>query len=796
MPAHRAGTTTQHDPRNDSGTGLSSVNRRRFLGYLVAAPTLVVAAEMGRQAIWDAPEAYAASSRPIPSPPQTPEYYEFVDAYRDACRPTNPLLRVEIGENGRPSFRLPRSDNGQGILTSFAMIIAEEMDIDPSDVDVTLADARPELMFNQLTGGSSSSFSLYTPVRVAAAIARGALLDAAAEALGGERRLLQSAGLAFTDTAGRSIGFGELSKLAAVPVTTPVEVVLKSREEFTVLGKSRIKDDARAIVTGQKQFAMDIPVPDALPTVICRAPDLNGFPVGQASNMPSNIDEVRTMPGVTDVEPIGNGIAVRARTFGQCIDAVRALEVNWEPGTVAGKNDDDIVAELRAAELPLAIPAVPGKTIEQEFVHYSRNGSALETNCATVVFSGSKAEVWAPAKSPISGQKIVSQKLGIAQNDVTFHVTPGGGSFGRRLFNDHVQEAAEAAKAIGKPVKLMWDRANDCRQGRVKPLCTTRIRAVLTDDAVASFELRYTGVNMEVDEGLTDVLSSQLIKAPEGNLGVSATFFEISVLTPYNFGVNTRFLNEVNYGFNTGSTRNVYGPDTCTAREVMIDRIAERLGRDPYEFRAEFIKTERAKKVLDRCAEEADWGKKMEPGTAQGIGFHQEYKAIMACIVEIDARPETVNRKIRSARTGPRVTKATFVGDPGLLLNPLGYKAQMMGGINDGIANALTAGLHLENGSFVEASWDNYFYTRQWNTPPEMNIIAIEDSEYPEPGGAGEAGVAAAMSAVVNAHRRATGKEPEYTPLLHKEPFPEGFTQYPTSPPIPQSPTNGLEFTR
>lgn len=792
MPAHSAGTTTPPDPRHAATTERGSVSRRRFLGYIVAAPTLVVVAGAGQEAIWGAPEASAA---PIPGPPQTPENYEFVDSYRDACRPTNALLKIEIGEDGRVKFALPRSDNGQGIQTVFAMIIAEEMGIDPDDVDVTLADARPELMFNQLTGGSSSVYSLYTPVRVASAIARGALLDAAAEALDGERRLLTTAGLAVVDTTGKSIGFGELSSLAAVPTTTPVEVLLKPREEFTVLGKSKIKKDQRAIVTGQKQFVCDIQVPDALPTVICRAPELNGFPVGQASNVPSNIDEVRNMPGVTDVAAIGNGIAVRAETFGQAIDGANALKVNWEPGTVSGKNDDDILAELRRAELPMVVPPVPGKTLEAEMVHYARNGSALETNSAIVSFKDGKAEVWAPAKSPISGQKIISQKLGIAQNDVTYHVVPGGGSFGRRLFNDHVQEAAEAAKAIGKPVKLMWDRANDCRQGRIKPLTTTRIRAVLTDDAVASFELRHTGVAVEIDEGLTDVLTSQLIKAPAGNFGVSATFFEISVVTPYNFGANTRFLNEVNMGFNTGSTRNVYGPDVNAAREVMVDRIADRLGRDPYEFRAEFVKTERAKRVLDRCAEEADWGKSMPKGTAQGIGFHQEYKAVMACIVEIDCRPETVNRQIRSARTGPRVTKVTFVCDPGLLLNPIGYEAQLQGGINDGICNALTGGLHLENGSFVEASWDNYFYTRQWNTPPEMNVILLEDSEYPDPAGAGEAGVAPAIAATMCAFRRATGEEPEYTPILHKEPFPEGFTQYPTSPPIPPSPTNGLEFT-
>ena len=665
------------------------------------------------------------------------------------------------------------------------------MGIEPEQVNVTLADARPELIFNQLTGGSSTTYSIYTPIRVAAAIAKGALLDAAAAQLGQEKRLLTTAGLTVVDTAGRAIGFGELSEKAASAVTKPVEVVLKDKKDFVVLGKSKGKLDARAMVTGKKQFTMDIQVPDALHTVICRAPDLNGFPNGA----PSNIDEVRGMPGVEAVEMIGNGIAVGARTTGQAIDGVNALQVDWAPGTVAGKNDDDIVAELRAAELPLAVPAgVVGTTLEQSFVHYSRNGSALETNCAIVDFKDGKAEVWAPAKSPISGAKIVSQKLGIGVNDVTFHVVPGGGSFGRRLFNDHVQEAAEAAKAFGRPVKLMWDRANDCRQGRVKPLCTTRVRAVVTNEAVASFELRYTGVNMEVDEGLTDVLSSQAIKAPAGNLAVSETFWEISVHTPYNFGVNTRFMNEVNAGFNTGSTRNVYGPDTCTAREMMVDRIADQLGKDPYEFRSEFVKTSRLKKVLDRAASEAGWGKSMDAGTAQGIAVHQEYKACTACVVELDCRPETMNRQVRSGRTGPRVTKVTFVVDPGLVLNPLGYEAQMMGGINDGIANALTGGLHLKDGHFVEASWDNYFYTRQWNTPPEMNVIVIEDSEYPDPGGAGEASVAATMAAVVNAYRRALGTEPEYTPLLHKEPFPEGFTEYPTSPPIPESPTNGLEF--
>lgn len=149
----------------------------------------------------------------------------------------------------------------------------------------------------------------------------------------------------------------------------------------------------------------------------------------------------------------------------------------------------------------------------------------------------------------------------------------------------------------------------------------------------------------------------------------------------------------------------------------------------------------------------------MEPGTAQGIAFHTEYKGVDAALVEIDCRPQTVNRKIREAYTGPRVTKVVFAVDVGLPINPLGLKAQMMGGIMDGVALALSSSLHLKDGHFAEGSWDDYHYTRQWNTPPELEIIVM----------------------------------PTEFPINHQEPF--TFEPLPTVPPIPQSPTNGLTVT-
>lgn len=785
MPNHRATTTRSRPSREHTSTfGRSDLSRRRFLGYVVAGTTLVAAAEFTRETVFDSTPS--ASAFAVPSAPQTPEVYDLLDVLRDAARPTANLIRIKVNRDNTVSFALPRSDNGQGIITSTQMIIAEEMGLDPDQVVVTLADARPELMFNQLTGGSSATFSTFTPIRVAAALAQGRLLDAAAAELRQDKDVLSSRQGLITGPNGASMPFGELTTRAAAPVTQAVEVVLKDREKFTIIGKPRTKSDALAMVTGKKKFTTDLQIAGALPTVLCRAPDLNGFPRAVA-----NLDAVRTMPGITDVVKVDGGVAVRGNTFGQCIDAVNALEVTWAKGTVHGADDDSVLKELRAAELPLAAPKLPG-SLEGDFVFYFRSNSSLETNCAIADVREGRATIWGPSKSPIAAQAEIAKKLGIPQNAVTFHVQEGGGSFGRKLFFDAAEEAALVSQAMGKPVKLMWTRSDDSRQGRTHPMATCRIRANVTANAVTSFEIRHTSVATEVNPGLSEAITAAANKAPLGNLTVSESIFETTQVTPYEFGASTRFLNEVDMGFNTSSMRNIYSPDVATARELMVDQIAAKLGKDPYEFRSEFAKQARWKAVLDRVAQEADWGRSMPDGTAQGIGLHVEYKGAAACVVELDCRPATVNRKIRSARTGPRVTKVTYVVDVGLVINPRGLEGQMMGGINDALAMTLTSSLHLDDGHFVEASWDNYFYTRQWNTPPEMNIV-IMDSDAPEPGGAGEFGVAATCGAIACAYARATGTVPTYFPLDHKDPLP--FTPYPTSPPVPPSPTNGLQTT-
>jgi isoquinoline 1-oxidoreductase beta subunit len=221
----------------------------------------------------------------------------------------------------------------------------------------------------------------------------------------------------------------------------------------------------------------------------------------------------------------------------------------------------------------------------------------------------------------------------------------------------------------------------------------------------------------------------------------------------------------------------------------MVDQLAAVMRQDPFTFRRAFVRDTRMRAVLDTVARAANWGKAMPAGTAQGIGIHHEYKGFVACVAEIDATAATVNRVVPDAYTGPRVTKVTFVVDVGLPINPLGLQAQMMGGIMDGIAQALTYSLHLQDGHFLEGSWDNAYYTRQWNVPPDVQVIVMPPTG-DTPSGAGEFGVAASMAAVANAYARATGTMPTSFPVNHNAPL--GFDPLPTVPPIPQSPTDGL----
>jgi isoquinoline 1-oxidoreductase beta subunit len=458
---------------------------------------------------------------------------------------------------------------------------------------------------------------------------------------------------------------------------------------------------------------------------------------------------------------------------------------------VSGKSDASVLADLQKAQLPLT-PALPGKTVDETFTFHFRPGDPLETNCAIADVRKDRAEIWSCLKSPIWAKEQIAANLRLPLGNVAVHVTEGGGSFGRHLFCDAAFEAALISQKMGKPVKLMWHRTDNFRQGRVHPMCTSRVRVTYLGRNVLAFDQRHTSVATDLSQGFGEILLSMDASLPLQNFTqFSEAVFTLTARVPYNFGVVTQLLNEVYdiKDFNTSSVRNIYSPDVRTAGELMVDRVAKEMGQDPVQFRRQFAKDDRMRAVIDTAARAGGWGRSMPAGTAQGFAVHDEYKGRCACLVEIDCRPETVNRKVERGHTGPRVTKAVFAVDVGLPINPLGLKAQMMGGIMDGIAQALSYGLHLEDGHFLEGSWDDAFYTRHWNTPPELEVIVMPPTTG-EPGGAGEFGVAASMAAVACAYGRATGAMPTSFPINHADAL--HFEPFPTVPSIPQSPLDGL----
>jgi isoquinoline 1-oxidoreductase beta subunit len=431
------------------------------------------------------------------------------------------------------------------------------------------------------------------------------------------------------------------------------------------------------------------------------------------------------------------------------------------------------------------------RTVETDLTFWFAGNSALETNAAVADVQPGSATIWGGFKSPIVAQQRVAEKLGMLPAQVTVHVVQGGGSFGRKLFFDAALEAAEASQKMKAPVRLMWHRADDCRQGRVHPMSTSRVRATVLGNEVLTWEARHTSVKTDFSMGFGDVLSATAGRLPVTDLGLSETVFALSQAEHYDFGVTTQVLSEVDLGFNTGSMRNIYSPNVAVARELTVDKIGKVMGKDPLAMRRTFARSDRSRAVLDAVAKAGDWGRRMPAGTAQGIAVHNEYHGVSACLVEIDCTSATVNRKVRDAVTGPRVTKVVFAVDVGLVINPRGLEAQMQGGIMDGIALALTSSLHLRDGYFLEASWDNYAYTREWNVPPRVEVIIVP-SDSDEPGGAGELGVAATFAAVASAYGRATGTAPTAFPINHDQPV--FFEPKPTVPPVPQSPTDGLSY--
>lgn len=683
----------------------------------------------------------------LPSLPGVPDIVDLGDALVLAGLPTSHLLVLEVTAAGRVVLHLPRAEVGQGLTTAVAMMVAEELDARLADVDVPLSDARPDLLFNQLTGASNSVRSLYDPVRAVAAAARARLVTAAAQQWGLPAGTLRTEDTAVIAPDGRRAGFGSLATAAAAVLVPAVPVTPKPDAQQRLVGRPTGRIDARDIVTGRAKYAGDLAVPGAVPTVVARPPTING------AVRSFDASAARAMPGVLAVVPIPSGVAVLAETFDQALRARDALQVAWRPGPLAALSDADVRARLRAANLPFLVPPLLTLHVDGEFDFAFVSHAPMEVLTAVADVRADRAELWFSSQSPILAQQTVAAAIGLPQDAVTVHVVRGGGSFGRRLFSDAALEAAQISQAAGRPVKLMWTRNDDMRHGRMRPAGHHRIRATHALGQVLTYEHRVATVQTDFRHGLGEALTAAGFSVSAGGVSLSQAFFLLTEKVPYELGVTTQLLAEVPLDMHTGSWRSVYSGTVRVADEIMMDELARALGQDPVAFRRARLSSANARAVLDTVATAGQWGRPLPPGHAQGVGFHEEHRSCAAYLVEIDA----------SDPAQPRVTRAVIAADVGRAVNPRGLEAQLTGALIDGISVVLQAGNHIDHGAVREGSYADFRYARQRHSPPVVEVHLMPPSG--PPGGAGELGVPAASAAVANAYARATGTRPRSFPI-------------------------------
>ncbi|MFJ8816589.1 xanthine dehydrogenase family protein molybdopterin-binding subunit [Amycolatopsis thermoflava] len=709
-----------------------------MLTWLVAAPTLTVAAKLGL----DTATAPTAEADPL----GLGGFADFGDLLYAINLPTALDLVLEVTPDNRVRAELTRLESGQGITTMMAMLIAEEMGAALADIDVTLADA-DALQILMFTGGSNTARVLAEPTRIAAAAARARLATAAAR-----KWDVPASTVTVRDTAvfapdGRSATFSALSPDAARVVVPDVPATPKSPADFTVVGRPTGRIEAPRLVRGQARYTLDLDVPGALPTVVAHAPTILGTV--------ASVDDsaARTMPGVVAVTRLQYGVAVTARTFHEAFRARDVLKVTWRDGPAVGLSDSVIRDRLRQAAQPFLVTPLLGRPVDGTFDFAYLSHSPMEVQAAIASVRDGHAEIWFPTQAPIDAQNRIAAAIGLLPTAVTVHVPPAGGAFGRRLYHETAIEAAQVSQAIGRPVRLMWDRVDDMKHGRFRPPSHHKIRAVVSGRTVTSFEHRAALPELEFDHGIGDAATAAGFTLPPTRAALMQAVFQVTQQVPYNFGLATELLAEIPVPIPNATWRSVYSGQVAMANEIMVDEIARYLGADPVVYRRSVLKSVAVRGVLDKVAGEGGWGRPMPPGTAQGVAIHEEYKSAVAYLVEVDA-----------AGAEPRVTRVVAAADVGLCINPRGVEAQLQGCAVDAISTVFWAGNHIDNGTVRESSFRDFRYARMRQTPPEVAVHILSTSSHI--GGVGELGYPAAAAAVANAYARATGTQPRSFPLF------------------------------
>jgi isoquinoline 1-oxidoreductase subunit beta len=681
-----------------------------------------------------------------------------------ANAPVTPWVR--IAADGKISILSAGAEMGQGSMTSLAVIVAEEMDADWSQVAIEWAPADPKLygytLGNQqmMTIVGSRAVQLYfTQLRTAGAQVRKILVANAAQKWGVEPATLTTEPSAVVNSAdGRRLSYGEIATFGAVPATLPSVDAneLKDRRAFRLIGKSVPRRDIPAKVNGTAQYAIDVKLPGMVYASTLHCPVHSAQPriwnpgeQDRSGAAPEswNDAQVKAMQGVIAIVKLRDGLAVVADHFENAKAARDALQVKWAKAKAEGFDSDQALdayvaihedANVKAVKLEekgdvAAAFASAAKIHRAEFrSDYGYHAQMEPLNAVVRVnAAGDKVEVWEGSQAPEESRMAVAKALGLMDEQVDFHQCYMGGGFGRRALGDYAAECALIAREVRRPVKLIWTREEDIAQGMFRP---------------QSFQCL---------EAATDA-SGKVTGWKHCVVGDGEALLITGIKIPY-YGIPNQSIERrgVSHGIKIKHWRAVGHVFNTFAIESFVDQMAAEQGMDPIAFRFErMAAAPKARKVFEALAQMVDYRVQRPHGRAIGISITERAGSLGAGAVEMSV--DEKSGKIR-------VHNVWLAVDGGVVVQPAAAKANVESAIIYGLSSVLHERVSIKDGVVQQSNFHDYNVMRMSDLPDEINVRFVDVET--KPTGLGEIGNPFIAGAVSNAFFRLSGKRLRHLPF-------------------------------
>ena len=670
-----------------------------------------------------------------------------------------PNAFVRIGSDNTVTVMIKHVEMGQGTYTGLTTLVAEELDAAWEQMVPEGAPADASRYNNTLwgpmqgTGGSTAIANSYMQLRTAGAVAKSMLVAAAAKKWGvNSDEIVVSSGV--VSHGSKQASFGDLAEEAAkMPVPDLNTVQLKSPDDFTLIGKTKLSRKDTGKNNGTAIFTQDFKLPDMLTAMVLHAPKFG------ATLESVDSKSAKASPGVVDVITIPTGVAVLATDYWSAKKGRDLLVASWDESKAFKKSSAQIMEEYTELSKKPGLPArVDGdavKALESSDVvidntyefPFLAHATMEPMNCVAQV-SDDACTVWNGEQLQTVDQMNIANLLGIKPEQVTINMLLAGGSFGRRANprSDYLLETVEIAKQKkGTPIKLVWSREDDTRAGYFRPAYVHRVKAGLDADGnINAWQQHIVGQS---------ILHGTAFEAFMVKDGIDATSVEGASNNPYDIANLSLELTTVKEGPTVQWWRSVGSTHTAFAVETMIDELAVKAGKDPVEYRMKLLqKHPRWQGVLKLAAEKAGWGKSLPEGSALGVAVHESFATYVAQVAQVSMKNGMLS-----------VDKVVCAVDCGVAINPDVIKAQMEGSVGFGLSPTLMSAITLGDGGAVNQSNFHDYQVLRINQMPEVEVHILPSEEAPT--GVGEPGVPPVAPAVANAFAALTGNRQHVLPL-------------------------------